>query len=113
MRRLIALILCVICVSPMFGQQVSVAPVRPSGSVFIRPYSPVEVPPVRPGNSPRLADLIRAGNLYLTAQDAVRLALENNLDIEVARYNEPLLEWRLERSEAGGALPGVPSVSSQ
>ena len=51
--------------------------------------------------------------LYLTVQDAIALALENNIDIEVARYNPILAEWQLERSRAGGALPGVPSGASQ
>ena len=51
--------------------------------------------------------------LYLTVQDAIALALENNLDIEVARYNPILAEWQLERSRAGGALPGVPSGAAQ
>src|SRR6185503_1489587 len=54
-----------------------------------------------------------AGKLYLSPHDAVALALENNIDIEVARYQPLMLEWQLERSEAGGALPGVPSGSSQ
>jgi len=57
--------------------------------------------------------LIRAGKLYLTAHDAIALALENNIDIENARYNASLMAWNLERSQAGGALPGVPSGSSQ
>ncbi len=46
-----------------------------------------QVPPVRLQNSGRLANLVRAGMLYLTVQDAIALALENNIDIEVARYN--------------------------
>ncbi len=51
--------------------------------------------------------------LYLTVQDAIALALENNIDLEVARYNPILSEWQLERSQAGGALPGVPSSAAQ
>lgn len=94
-------------------QFATIEPVRPSGVIFRRPYLPAEVPPVRLGNSGRFASLIRAGKLYLTAQDAIALALENNIDLEIARYNEPMLEWRLERAQAGGALPGVPSASSQ
>lgn len=86
---------------------------RPRAPLFWRPYVPATVPPVRTGNSHRLATLVRGGNIYLTAHDAVALALENNIDIEVARYNPYLLEWRLERSQAGGALPGVPSNASQ
>jgi len=45
--------------------------------------------------------------------DAIALALENNIDIENARYNISLTAWNLERSQAGGALPGVPSGSTQ
>jgi outer membrane protein TolC len=79
----------------------------------VRPYLAPEVPPVRLANSPRLAELVRAGTLYLTVQDAIALALENNIDIEVARYNPLLLDWNVTRLSAGGALPGVPSNASQ
>jgi outer membrane protein TolC len=68
---------------------------------------------VRLANSPRLSELVRAGTLYLTVQDAIALALENNIDIEVARYNPLIQSWNVTRSEAGGALPGVPSSASQ
>jgi outer membrane protein TolC len=95
------------------AQQAGIAPVRPVGPIYKRPYMEASVPPVRLGNSARLASLIRAGKLYLSPHDAVALALENNIDIEVARYQPLMLEWQLERSEAGGALPGVPSGSSQ
>ena len=64
-------------------------------------------------NSPRLRELVRAGTLYLTVQDAIALALENNVDIEVARYNPLILSLNVTRSEAGGTLPGVPSNASQ
>jgi outer membrane protein TolC len=70
----------------------------------------VAVPPVRLANSGRLAQLIRGGILYLTADDAIALALENNVDIESSRYDSA--GWRLNRAEAGGALPGVPTASS-
>jgi outer membrane protein TolC len=65
------------------------------------------------GNSARLKELIRAGNLYLSAQDAIALALENNIDVEVSRYAREIAQWQLLRSTAGGALPGVPSGASQ
>jgi outer membrane protein len=71
------------------------------------------VPPVRAGSSERLRSLVRAGALYLTAQDAIALALENNVDLEMARYNPLISEWQLQRAQAGGALPGVPSGASQ
>ena len=64
---------------------------------------------------------MRAGNLYLTAQDAVALAVENNLDIEAQRYGPLLAQEVLRRARAGGALrsvgvgvaPGPTSVSLQ
>ncbi|MBS1872102.1 MAG: TolC family protein [Acidobacteria bacterium] len=102
-----------LCGSLLGAQEASIAPVRPSVTMLARPYKPVEVPPVRLANSGRLASLIRGGALYLTAQDAVALALENNIDLEVARYNPIMASWRLVRSEAGGALPGVTSAASQ
>lgn len=95
------------------SQAQSIAPVRPTGTIFKRPYVAVTAPPVRMANSPRLNDLLRAGQLYLSARDAVQLALENNIDIEVARYGPIVSDWRLQRAEAGGALPGVPSAASQ
>jgi outer membrane protein TolC len=60
-----------------------------------------------------LADLVRAGALYLTEREAIALALENNIDIEISRYNPIIARWNLERSKAGGTLPGVPSPASQ
>jgi len=60
-----------------------------------------------------LARLIRGGNLYLTAKDAVALALENNIDVESARYNPIASDWRVTRALAGGALPGVPSAPAR
>src|ERR1017187_602869 len=55
------------------------------------PYRSRSVPPVNLNNSSRLDSLVRSGNLYLSAQDVVALAIENNIDIEVQRYG-PLLE---------------------
>lgn len=113
-RGLLALSLCYTCaVLPVLSQEAQIAPVKPHASLIRRPYLPVTVPSARLGNSSRMADLMRAGKLYLTAQDAVRIALENNIDVEVARYNKLASEWQVERSEAGGALPGVPSGASQ
>src|SRR5271156_3224293 len=105
---------CVGCSLALLGaQEPTVEPVRPSAFIAVRPYLPPEIPPIRLENSGRLGGLVRAGMLYLTVQDALALALENNLDIEVARYNPILAEWQLERSRAGGALPGVPSSAAQ
>ena len=96
----------------VFGQQPIVVE-KPTGSVFIRPYRAPFVPPIRLGNSSRLGSLIRAGKLYLTAQDALALALENNLELEVDRYGPLMASTAYERAEAGGPVRGVPSASAQ
>jgi len=114
LRKYLAVALCLTCpVSLGWAQQAGIASLAPSAPAIIRPYLAPEVPPVRLANSPRLRELVRAGTLYLTAQDAIALALENNIDIEVARYNPLIASWNVTRSEAGGALPGVPSNASQ
>ena len=77
---------------------------RPSGLILTRPYKRATVPPIQPRNSGRLHDLIRAGKLYLTAQDAIAVAIENNLDLEVDRYGPLSAQWQVERAEAGGPL---------
>ena len=93
-------------------QHASIGPVRPS-TFMVRSYEAPYVPPVRLGDTPRLQTLVRAGVLYLTVDDAIALALENNIDLEVARYGPILSSWNLVRSQAGGALPGVPSGAAQ
>ncbi len=116
-RQFLAVLLCCTCAAPFGWTQESqsdvITPVRPKSAMIIRPYKAPFVPPAPLQNTGRLASLIRGGKLYLTAQDAIALALENNIDIEVARYTPILDAWNLERAEAGGALPGVPSGASQ
>ena len=86
---------------------------RPRVSIFIRPYKAPSVAPIRLHNSNRLHSLIRAGLLYLTVQDAIAAAIENNLDLEVARYGPVLAQWAVERQEGGGALRGAGGNSTQ
>ena len=65
------------------------------------------VPPPSMANSPRLASLIRDGKLYLSLRDAIDLALENNLDMVIARYNLPIAQMDILRTRAGGFVRGV------
>jgi outer membrane protein TolC len=71
------------------------------------PYAPVQIPPPSFTNSPRLEALVRAGNLYLSLQDAIALAIENNLDIEYLRFAPRISETELLRARGGGTLRGV------
>jgi outer membrane protein TolC len=113
-RQILSAALCgLVSLPPAIAQQAGIAPQAPAANVLFRPYLPQSVPPVRPGNSPRLAELVKAGQLYLSIDDAIALALENNIDLEIARYSPIAAALRVTRAEAGGALPGVPSGASQ
>jgi outer membrane protein TolC len=70
-------------------------------------YRGVTVPPPNLDNSPRLDTLVRDGQLYLSLRDAIDLALENNLDIVIARYNLPIAQADILRTSAGGQDRGV------
>jgi outer membrane protein TolC len=70
-------------------------------------YSPSHVPAPVFSNSPRLNALIHDGKLYLSLKDAISLALENNLDLAIARYNLPIADTDLLRTKAGGTFRGV------
>ena len=72
-----------------------------------QPYRARSVTPIRLNNSSRLESLTRAGILYLTVQDVVALAIENNIDVEVQRYGPLLAQEVLKRAKAGGALRSV------
>jgi outer membrane protein len=78
-------------------------------STFTRPYEARTVPPVNVSNSSRLDSLVRAGTLYLSLSDAIALALENNLDIEIERYEFSLAEADLLRAKSGAAIQGIPT----
>lgn len=75
-------------------------------SHFTSRYTAKISPPVNVSNSSRLDSLIRAGNLYLSLADAVALALENNIDIEIQRYNFPLANVDLDRAKIGAQILG-------
>jgi outer membrane protein TolC len=70
-------------------------------------YLPSDVPEPQLANSPLLGQLIRDGKLYLSLKDAIRLALENNLDLAIARYNLPIANMDVLRTQAGGVFRGV------
>ena len=70
-------------------------------------YEPEQVPEPVLANSPRLEQLVRDGQLYLSLKDAIDLALENNLDLAIARYNLPIANTDILRTQAGGFFRGV------
>jgi outer membrane protein len=96
-----------LCFTQLRAQEPFVA--RPAGPIFLRPYKAATPGPVLLSNSDRIRSLIRAGKLYLTLQDTIALAIENNLDLQIDRYGPLNAEWYVERQEAGGPLRGVPA----
>jgi len=96
---------------------------RPDARNFSKPYAPLLGNPFnvyRPTkiasasfvNSVRLNDLVRNGKIYLSLSDAIALALENNYDIAIARYDLDIADTDILRAKAGGAggLLGAPSA---
>ncbi len=113
-QKLLAVLLSWACVAvPLLAQAGDHVRVdKPQANILIRPYQATDVPEPKLANSSRLAQLVRGGKLYLTVQDAVALALENNIDLEVARYNPLVSLWAVQRAEAGGAARGVNTQSA-
>ncbi|HTF70646.1 MAG TPA: TolC family protein [Edaphobacter sp.] len=70
-------------------------------------FTPINVPASSLANSVRLDQCIHDGKLYLSLDDAIDLALENNLDIAVSRYNLPIASMDVLRTAAGGQSLGV------
>ena len=70
-------------------------------------YQPGSVSATDFNDTSRIRDLIRAGQMYLSLQDAIALALENNLDLELQRYGLRMAATDALRAAGGGALRGV------
>ncbi len=73
----------------------------------VGPYVPRSVAPPSLANTRRIEQLMRDGKLYISMNDAVALALENNLDIAIARYNLNIADTDIMRANAGSATRGV------
>ncbi|HNY41096.1 MAG TPA: TolC family protein [Bryobacteraceae bacterium] len=72
-----------------------------------KPYrTPVQAP-LELRNSQRLQQMLRAGNVYLTLEDAVALAVENNLDVEIQRHTMKLADAEVRRTRGGGVTRGL------
>src|SRR5580692_11211768 len=67
----------------------------------IGPYTPRRVAPPNLANTPRIDGLMHDGKLYISMNDAVALALENNLDIAIARYNLNIADTDIWRAKSG------------
>jgi outer membrane protein len=80
---------------------------QPNFLGFLGPYRRPYVPPLFPGNGERLNGLIRDGKLYLSLHDALALVIENNLEVQIERYNLQLAETDIVRASGGGSTRGI------
>ena len=106
LRTSLALILVALLMSgaPVLGQQKSVPDYTQGKTVLptiFGPYFPRQVDEPVLTNSPRVEQLVREGKMMLSLQDAIALAMENNLDVTVQRYTRWLAETDVLRARAG------------
>src|ERR1700678_4221552 len=66
------------------------------------PYAPQNIPEPMLRNSTRIDQLIQDGKLMLSLDDAISLALEHNLNINVERFVPWIQETQLLKAKAGG-----------
>jgi outer membrane protein len=80
---------------------------HPAFPNLLAPYTEERIPPPNLRNTPRIDQLLKDGKIMLSMDDAVALALENNLDIGIARYNLSIADTDILRTRAGAVLLGV------
>jgi len=85
---------------------------KPAGALLGNPinmYRPTTIPKASFVNSVRLGDLVKDGKIYLSLSDAIALALENNFDIAIARYDLDIADTDILRTRTGQSPLGAPS----
>ncbi len=85
---------------------------QPAGRLRGNPinmYRATTIPKASLVNSVRLGDLVKDGKIYLSLSDALALALENNYDIAIARYDLDIADTDILRSRTGATLLGAPA----
>ncbi len=86
---------------------------KPAGRLLgdpINMYRATSISKASFGNSVRLDDLMKNGKIYLSLSDAIALALENNYDIAIARYDLDIADTDILRTRTGAAPLGAPSA---
>jgi len=75
----------------------------------VKIYLPTSIPRASFVNSVRLNDLVKNGKIYLSLSDAIALAIENNFDIAIARYDLDIADTDILRTRTGATPLGAPS----
>ena len=103
--------------SPVLTEPLSLRPTardfsKPSARLLGNPldlFRPTTIPKASFANSVRLGDLVKDGKIYLSLSDAIALALENNYDIAIARYDLDIADTDILRTRTGAGALGVPT----
>jgi outer membrane protein len=72
-------------------------------------YRPTTIAKASFANSVRLTDMVKDGKIYLSLSDAIALALENNYDIAIARYDLDIADTDILRTRTGAGPLGAPA----
>ena len=89
------------------GNATAEIPRRKSFLDVLSPYRAPHAPPLRLGPADRAQALVRDGRIYVSLYDALALAIENNLDVEISRYNLSVAGTEILRASGGGDLRGI------
>ena len=87
---------------------------KPAGRLLgnpIKMYRPTTIPKANFANSVRLDNLVKDGKIYLSLSDAIALAIENNYDIAIARYDLDIADTDILRTRAGALRSALPQDS--
>ncbi|HEY7097742.1 MAG TPA: TolC family protein [Terriglobales bacterium] len=99
---------CLVFTMPGMGQNLTnYVKATPHFPTLVGPYISHELPEPVVANNSRIDNLLHDGKLMLSLSDAVTLALENNLDLAIARYNLSIAETDIIRAKSGAAVRGV------
>jgi outer membrane protein len=78
----------------------------------VRPYIPRDVPQPVLTNSLKLDQMISQGKLTLSLQDAIQLAIQNNLEIGIQRYVTWIADTNLLRAKSGSPIRSAQGFTS-
>ena len=112
-QSVVAVLLSGVMAVPALGQAQGIGTPGAFMNGFLSRYRARGVTEISFADSARIERLLRAGSIYLSLRDAISLALENNLDIEVARYYPKLALSDLQRASDGQLLRNVSTNISQ
>ena len=103
----VSAVVLVLVVTLLTGQAQTSVPTSSRFPNLFAPYVPRHVPEPRVTNTARIDQLMHDGKILLSLRDSIALALENNLDLAISRYNLAIADTDILRAKSGNAVRGV------